>query len=103
MIPKSGYNLNVRSNWRPLSLLKIDYKIASKTISNGIKKVLPTIINPCQTGFIKGRYFVGNIRLIQEYIEYLNNTNTPGLNFFADFEKDFHSITHDFMISCSNV
>ena len=100
LIPKSGNKLDVLSNWRPISLLNIDYKIASKTISNRIKKVLPTIINPCQTGFIKGRYIGENIRLIQECIEYLNNTNKPGLLFFADFEKAFDSINHDFMFKC---
>ena len=32
-------------NWRPISLLNLDYKIAIKALSNRIRKVLPAILN----------------------------------------------------------
>ena len=38
-------------NWSPISLLGVDYKIASAGIANRIKKVLPTIISHTQKGF----------------------------------------------------
>ena len=38
LIPKSDTNLDYISNWRPISLLNIDYKIATKAIANRIKK-----------------------------------------------------------------
>ena len=58
LIPKEDANLKDLSNWRPtcITLLNVDYKIASKAIANRIEKVLPLIINSNQTGFIKGRY-----------------------------------------------
>ena len=43
-------------NWRPISLINVDGKIMSKAIANRIKNVLPDIINPNQTGYIKERY-----------------------------------------------
>ena len=100
LLPKKNKNLLVLSNWRPISLLNVDYKIISKVISNRIKKVLPSIINSSQTGFLKGRYIGENIRTIIEIIENANNNDTPGMIFFADFEKAFDSIDHSFMYKC---
>ena len=74
LLPKSGKDLELLTNWRPISLLNIDYKIATKAIANRLKKIINKIISPNQTGFIKGRYIGENIRLIQEVIEHLNNT-----------------------------
>jgi hypothetical protein len=50
------------NNWRPISLLKIDYKIATKSIATRMKKVLISLIENSQTGFLKGRYIGENIR-----------------------------------------
>jgi len=100
LIPKPGKNLESLSNWRPISLLNNDYKIATKSMSNRIKKILPSIISRSQSGFSKGRYIGENVRLIQECINYFNQPNNSGLIFFADFEKAFDSLDHSFMFSC---
>ena len=64
LLPKKDKDLSLLTNWRPISLLNVDYKIATKTIANRMKKVLPDIINNSQTGFLKGRYIGENIRTI---------------------------------------
>ena len=102
LLPKKDKNLAQLNNWRPISLLNIDYKISTKAIANRIKKVLNTIINDSQTGFLKGRYIGENIRTIFEVIESLNDENKPGLIFFADFEKAFDSIDHDYIFKVLN-
>ena len=76
-------------NWRPISLLNVDYKIKAKAIANRIKKVLPTLIHETQTGFVKGRYIGENKRLILETIDITDENNLPGMIFFSDFEKSF--------------
>ena len=45
LIPKEDANLKDLSSWRPITLLNVDYKIASKAITTRIEKVLPLIIN----------------------------------------------------------
>ena len=65
LIPKPGKNLESLSNWRPISLLNNDYKIATKSIANRITKILPSIISKSQSGFIKELYIGENVRLIQ--------------------------------------
>ena len=46
LIPKEDANLKDLSNWRPITLLNVDYKIASKAIATRIEKVLPLLVNP---------------------------------------------------------
>ena len=82
-MPKKENDLFSLNNWRPLTLLNTDYKIATKAIANRIKNFLPKIFDCSQTGFIKGRYIGEIIRLIQETIEMLEKENMPGLLFFC--------------------
>lgn len=48
LIPKKG-NLKNLKNWRPVSLLCIDYKILTTILSNRLKTILPNIIFEEQT------------------------------------------------------
>lgn len=100
LLPKKDKDTLSINNWRPISLLNVDYKIATKAIANKIKTKLPNIISPEQTGFIKGRYIGENVRILQETIEYINNLNEKGLIFFSDFNKAFDSLDHNFMKKC---
>ena len=63
LIPKLEKDIMYLENWRPISLLNVDYKIATKAITNRVKTVLPKIINNSQTGFLKNRYIGENIRI----------------------------------------
>lgn len=65
-----------------------------------MKKVLPAIISNEQTGFMKGRYIGENIRTIFETIDYLEKNHLPGILFFADYEKAFDSLNHDYILQC---
>ena len=100
LLPKKDKDVLSINNWRPVSLLNVDYKIASKTIANRIKTYLDKLISFDQTGFIKGRYIGENIRTIQEIIEHVKSNNTAGLILFTDFQKAFDSISHTYMYSC---
>ena len=56
LIPKEDKDKKYLKNWRPIALLKNDYKIVTKALALRLEKVLPTIIGSNQTGYIKGRY-----------------------------------------------
>ena len=40
-IPKKSRDRRFLKNWRPISLLNVDYKIASGSVANRIKKTAP--------------------------------------------------------------
>ena len=100
LIPKKDAELYFIKNWRPLSLVNTDYKIAEKAIANRTKLVLlrPNIINNDQTGFLKGRFIGENVRLIDSVVRYAAGKNIPGLLLFIDFEKAFDSSERPFIL-----
>ena len=104
-LPKPNKSKFYLKNWRLISLLGVDYKIASAVIVNRIKKVLPTIISHTQKGFLKNRSIAENTRLIYDIIDKLNSSNQEGLLLLIDFEKAFDSVEWNFLdetLKCFN-
>ena len=97
LIPKKNKDAKLLKNWRPVTLLNCDYKIASKSIANRLNKLLPKLIDYDQTGFQKNRFIGENIRLIDSIITYAREKNLPGLLLFVDFEKAFDSLEWTFI------
>ena len=84
-------------NWRLISLLNTDYKIITKCLAIRLQKVLPSLINSDQTGFLKGRYIGENIRTIADLIDDTSLKNKPGTILLIDFEKAFDTIKWSFI------
>ena len=97
LIPKKDADPNLIKNWRTLTQLNCDYKIASKAIGNRIKTVLPKLISDDQSGFIKNRCISDNIRTLDSVIQYTANKNVPGLLLFLNFEKAFDTLEWSFI------
>ena len=97
LIPKKDAEPDLIRNWRPITLLNCDYKIAAKAVANRLKKVIPKLVNSDQTGFIKGRFIGENVRLIDSVISFAAAKNIPGLLLFLDFEKAFDSLNWSFI------
>ncbi|KAL9959874.1 hypothetical protein ACROYT_G033243 [Oculina patagonica] len=100
LIPKEDSDLLDIQNWRPITLLNIDYKIASKALAKRIESVLPKLVNFDQTGFMKGRYIGENIRLISDVMEYTMSENKGGILVSLDFKKAFDTLEWQFMMKC---
>ena len=96
-IPKEGKSKFHLSNWRPISLLNIIYKIGSGCIANRLKQVLTKIVSSDQTGFIPGRYIGENTRLVYDLMHYTELHDIPGTLVMIDFEKAFDSVSWTFI------
>ena len=64
LIEKKDQDRYDLKNWRPISLLNVDAKIASKVIAERMKRLLPGLIHNNQPGYIPGRNISENIRSI---------------------------------------
>ncbi len=99
-LPKPGKPKEFLKNWRPISLLNVDYKIISAVIANRLKKVLNSIVSETQKGFIKGRYIGECTRLVHDIIENTRKKDIAGMILLIDFEKAFDSVNHSFIQKC---
>ena len=98
LLYKKG-NTNLLDNWRPISLLNIDYKLAARVLTLRLKKIIHCIVSKDQFGFMKNRSAFECIRLVQDIIDFCQSTKTPGVIMSLDFKKGFDTITHNFLFS----
>ena len=97
LFPKEDSDLKLLNNWRPITLLNLDYKIMSKVIARRIERVLPLLVCSDQSGFVKGRYIGQNLRLVNDILEQTKLQNTSGILLQLDFQKAFDTIEWKFI------
>ena len=86
------------NNWRPFSLLKVDYKIFSKVITSRQSKVLSFTIHPDQTCSIPGCSIFSNVTLLRDTLDYIECTNETAILVSLDQEKAFDRVNRSFLL-----
>ncbi|KAL3678154.1 hypothetical protein R1sor_021110 [Riccia sorocarpa] len=85
------------TNWRPITLLGITYKLVSKIIANRIKPLLPGLISGQQTGFIPGRTIFDNILSLKLGEEWALESGQEAIFLKLNFIKAYDRIRHSFL------
>ena len=97
LIHKKDYE-RLPKNWRPISLLNTDYKLASKIITERLKKVMGSIVHQDQTCRVVGRSIFSNLNVVRDVLDMIDKTNEPAILIFLHQEKAFDRVDHDFML-----
>ncbi|XP_027171438.1 uncharacterized protein LOC113771005 [Coffea eugenioides] len=66
------------SKYRPISLCNFFNKVLSRILADRLARILPKILSPQQTGFVKGRNITENYLLAQELMSGIRNKTGGG-------------------------
>ena len=66
LIEKKDIDKRLLQNWRLISLINTDVKIASKAMAMRLESILPFLVHHNQNAFIKGRSIFDPIRTIDD-------------------------------------
>ncbi len=98
LVFKKGDRKNLK-NWRPISLLNVDYKICSKALSSRLSLVLDKIVSPDQTCSVPGRSISSNLVMLRDMLDYIERTDEPGILISLDQEKAFDRVDRSFLMN----
>lgn len=95
---KKGDRLDPK-NWRPISLLDVDYKLAARVTASRLLKVIHLVVDKDQTCGVPGRYIGENVALLRDVVYYCTSFDVPVAVLSLDQEKAFDRVDWDFMRS----
>ncbi|KAJ1080629.1 hypothetical protein NDU88_000823 [Pleurodeles waltl] len=93
---KKGDRADVK-NWRPISLLNVDFKILSKTLFLRLRPVVSTVVESDQTCGIPGRKISDNLCFVRDVLSYVKDRGLSLCLLNLDQEKAFDRLNHSFM------
>ena len=84
-------------NWRPISLLNVDYKLCARSLAGRILNVLHQVIALDQTCGVRGHFIGENVPLRRDVIHNTSESGTPAAILSLDQEKAFDRVDWPFL------
>jgi len=98
LIPKVK-NPQLTSQFRPIGLCNVAYKVITKVIVQRLKRVLPNLISLTQVSFVPKRHIDDNVIIIQELLHTMRKKtgNTGWMAIKLDLEKAYDRLDRNFI------
>lgn len=97
VIPKDRKDKTECGNYRPISVLNVDYKLFTSILSKRIENILPELVHLDQTGFIRQRPTQDSVRRTLHIIRHITQHNIESAILSLDAEKAFDSVKWSFL------
>lgn len=97
VIPKPGKDKTECGSYRPISVLNIDYRLFASIMSKRLENIVPELIDPDQTGFVKRRQTQDNVRRALHLVHNMGKSDKESVVISLDAEKAFDSVRWDYL------
>ncbi|XP_060210552.1 uncharacterized protein LOC132637489 [Lycium barbarum] len=95
LLPKKN-NIETFADMRPISLIN---KVISRVVQDKLEGILPLLISPNQSGFVKGRCIIENVLLTQEVVTDIRLTGKPAnVVLKLDMAKAYDRVSWSYLI-----
>jgi hypothetical protein len=97
LLYKGSGERSLRENWRPLTLLNVDYKIFAKVLAKRLEKVMVKLVHPDQTSSVPGRTIRDSLCHVMSVVDYAKYLGGDAMILSVDHQAAFDMVEWDFI------